>query len=84
MRRDPTHHAPETHTLHYVDEDDGGVTQSNRLSCDLLVVFRRQINSVLVSRGGEVALQTLDLLGVFLSGHKHESALLPSRCSSEA
>lgn len=37
---------------------------------DLLVVFRRQVNSVLVSRGGQVSLQTLDLLCVFLNGQK--------------
>lgn len=33
---------------------------------DLLVVLCRQINSVLVPSGGEISLQTLDLLGVFL------------------
>lgn len=37
---------------------------------NLLVVLCRQINSVLVSSGGQVALQSLDLLRVLLRTHK--------------
>ncbi len=46
------------------------------LSCDLLVVLCRQVNSVLVSSGGQVSLQTLDLLGVFLRGQKQVNIFL--------
>ena len=37
----------------------------------LLVVLRRQVDSILVSRGGQVSLQTLDLLRVLLETTSH-------------
>lgn len=42
------------------------VSYLGKNSVDLLVVLRGQVDSVLVPGGGQVAFQTLDLLGVFL------------------
>lgn len=55
------------------NDQSAGPSKIFLLHRNSLVVLDRQVDSVLVAGGGQVLLQTLDLLGVFLTVDRHTS-----------